>query len=217
MRHSAVLIFILAIFICSGCVTTGTKVSPSLKSVEATDGWIVGSIGGAKGILLERKGSIYRDHKLIFIKTDAKNSGGTLTYSPGEVFGLNKDFNDGDEASDLFALQLPKGSYAFVAAYFWQPQSTGGSMAEVKAPFSGPISFEVHPGETLYLGSFIATNEWPEGFPLRVNPGYPFFTLFRRSERDMPKLRSTFSALPSKTTIWSPTGFSSYLRTPESK
>lgn len=199
----------------SGCLKTGARVSDSLQTVSAADGWIVGTIGAETGGFFERKGSIYTDNKLIFARLDQQGGkgGGTLSASLGAGFGIGKAFFDSAEFSDLFAIQLPSGTYAFVGAYFWQNKGQFGT-SEVRTGFPAPITFTVKPGETLYLGSFIATNEWPEGFPLRTNPGQPYFTAFSRAGRDMPALRKAHPQLPAKLAGWAPEPANFSLRMP---
>lgn len=199
----------------AGCTKTGARVSDSLQAVSAGDGWIVGSIGAETGGFFDRKGSIYTDNKLIFARIDQQGGkgGGTLTASLGAGFGIGKAFSDSGEFSDLFAIQLPSGTYGFVGAYFWQNKGQFGT-SDVRAGFPAPVTFTVKPGETLYLGSFIATNEWPEGFPLRTNPGNPFFTVYSRAGRDMPALRQAHSQLPAKLAGWTPETSNFSLRVP---
>ncbi|TAJ51309.1 MAG: hypothetical protein EPN60_03310 [Nevskiaceae bacterium] len=180
-----------------------------MRSTSDTDGWIVGSIGASKGYF-SRVGSIYNDHKLIFVKINDPGSGGTLTYSPGELLGADKDFNDRTEGSDLFAVRLPSGKYAFVASYFWQNKGTAGT-SEVYQSYADVLIFEVRPGITLYMGSFIASNEWPPGYPLRTVPGAPSFTHYLRAERDMPKLREKFGSLPVNAQAWIPERYNGYV------
>lgn len=211
-RAIACLVLLLSI---SACISTGARVSDTLKSTSAGDGWIVGTIGAETGNLWERKGSVYTDNKLIFARLDSQaGGGGTLTASAGTIgFGVGKSFSGDGEYSDLFAIQLPAGEYGFVGTYFWQNQGQYGT-SQIKTGFPAPVRFTVRPGEVLYLGALIATNEWPAGYVLRSNPGNPYFTIYSRAGRDMPALRQANPGLPTNLKGWTPANTNPALRMP---
>jgi len=172
----------------SGCAST-TAVSKSLATESESDGWIVGTIGAKTGALFARSGTAYNDQTLYFIRIGEKGTG-LVHFDVGEAFGLDKDFHDKEESANVFMQRLPAGDYALVGMEFWANYGLSGTLTQ-REPITTPLRFRVLPRQATYLGSFIASTDWPPGI-LRTNPGLGYFVVYDRSQRDIPAIMKAY-------------------------
>lgn len=172
----------------SSCAST-TAVSKSLATESESDGWIVGTIGAKAGALFARSGTAYNDQALYFARIGAQGAG-RIHFNVGEVFGLDKDFHDKEESANVFMQRLPAGDYVLVSMEFWANYGLSGMLTQ-REPITAPLRFRVLPRQATYLGSFIASTDWPPGV-LRMNPGLGYFVVYDRSQRDIPAITKAY-------------------------
>lgn len=188
LRKSSLLLIVF--FFISGCQTLNVKEDFELDP-EAETGLVIGSVTQNIDAATEANAAFFIN------KESGKNIKNIQAKVNSLILGTltaNNEFAEQQKSGRIFAVEVPAGENILDS---WEIKLSGGGYIYPRTP-PPSLSFDVNPGEVIYIGNLHIDVESGKNFLgiKRAFGGVP--SLYDEQERDIPLLKAKFKALADK-------------------
>jgi hypothetical protein len=165
--------------------------------------------GYAVATISAKKGTVYSSYRLLYRSRDRMQHG-EFYWLQDNMFSSDKpDFEDPNESGEVTALKIMPGEYEIYSFSVFQNGYPSTSTYTPRQEFS--IPFTIVPGETVYLGRYLAVATYGENFFGMTVKGGPIFVVSDQQARDvaiakseLPEIAGAKSVVPTSAQIRPP-------------